>query len=265
MDAISPVEVTINNHIATILMNVQTLTPEFNQAFCEAIDNLDNDKNVRVIVVKSAHPKIFFAGGDIKSMGEMKGHSMSEMSADLRANCLASYHVMEKLEYAKKPSIAAIDGAAMGGGCELCLACDISIASESSFFGFPEVKIGIIAAAGGTTRLPKRVGKQRAMNLLLTGKSITAQEAYQIGIIAQVVPKEFLYEEVEKTAKMIENNAPIAIQSTKAVVAYAESLFERGLGSLSVDTSLENCFSSRDFTEGVDAFLQKRNADFKGE
>jgi len=258
------IEVTKNDHIAWILLKTQTLTPGFREDFFNAMDELEQDNDVRVIVLKSAHPKIFFAGADLKGVFESLSQNDPSVYADIRSGMSDSYVVMERLEYSTKPSIAAVDGAAMGGGCELAIACDISIASDTAVFGLPEVTLGLIAAAGGTSRLPKRIGKQRAMDLILTGRHISAQEAYQIGLIARVVPKQSLQEEVEKTARMIAANAPLAVQASKAVVSYEESILERGLGRISIDMSYDRCFKSKDLLEGVTAFLERRKADFKG-
>lgn len=258
------IEVTFSDHIAWMLLKTQTLTPGFREDFFAIMEQLDKDDEVRVIVLKSANPRIFFAGADLKGLYEEILRNEPGLLATMRSGMSDSYRVMERLEYSVKPSIAAVDGAAMGGGCELTLACDISIASDTSVFGLPEVTLGLIAAAGGTSRLPKRIGKAKAMDLMLTGRHISAQEACQIGLVSQVVPRLSLYDEVEKTARMIAANAPRAVQASKAVVAYAESVLERGLGRISIDTSYEQCFKSQDLQEGVQAFLGKRKPDFKG-
>lgn len=258
------IEVTKIDHVAWLLLKTQTLTSAFREDFFKVMDELERDNDVRVIVLKSAHPKIFFAGADLKGIFEELTKNDPGVFPDIRSAMVDSYTVMERLEYSSKPSIAAIDGAAMGGGCELTIACDIAIASETAVFGLPEVTLGLIAAAGGTTRLPKRIGKQKAMDLMLTGRRISAQEACQMGLVARVVPKQSLYDEVEKTALMIAANAPLAVQATKAVVAYGESISEKGLGQFSIDKSFENCFKSKDLLEGVQSFLKKRTPDFKG-
>jgi enoyl-CoA hydratase/carnithine racemase len=133
------IEVTISNHIAWMLLKVQTLTPAFRKDFFTVMEQMDQDDEVRVIVLKSTNPHIFFAGADLKGLYEDLRRNEPGIRATIRAEMADSYRVMERFEYSRKPSIAAVDGAAMGGGCELTIACDLAIAAETAVFGLPEV------------------------------------------------------------------------------------------------------------------------------
>jgi enoyl-CoA hydratase len=162
-----------------------------------------------------------------------------------------------------KPVIAAVSGLALGGGCELALACDLRIAAENATFGQPEIKIGVIPGAGGTQRLPRLVGLGRAKELLFTGDTIDAQEAYRIGLVNKVVPVEALMSETRKLALKVTKQPPLALKTTKAVVN--EGINMNIQSALALEArGFEILFSTEDQKEGMKAFLEKRKPIFKG-
>jgi enoyl-CoA hydratase len=167
------------------------------------------------------------------------------------------------MEFVTKPIIAAVQGYAVGGGCELALSCDMIIASEDAMFGQPEINLGLMPGAGGTQRLARLIGKQKAMELCLTGKFINAKEAYELGIVNKVVPRELLLEEAIKLAKEIASKAPIAVRFIKDSIRKAQETslkegleYERKLFYL--------LLSTEDAKEGMRAFIEKRKPVFKG-
>lgn len=232
-------------------LNAATVT-EFERCF----RSLREDDTVRGIIVTGAGEKAFVAGADIgelAKMGPISGVRVSRQGQD----------AFRFLETMPKPVIAAVNGFALGGGLELALACHIRVASENARFGLPEVKLGIIPGYGGTVRLPRLVGRGRALELMLTGEMIGADEAHRIGLVNRVVPQVELMREAEALLQKILANGPIA-------VALALESVDRGL-----DTTLEdglvlesNLFgllaATEDMREGMQAFLEKRPAEFKG-
>lgn len=254
-------DIVIKDYVAWIDMLKNTVTPEFSVAFHQTLRDLANDPAVRVVAIKSAHPKIFFAGANLKGMS---GDFSDQNMPTVRTVVYEVSRLMDALEQFPKPTIAAVDGFALGGGCEFCLACDIIIASEKATFGFPEVNRGLVASAGGTFRLPRRIGKHKAMEMLLTGANYSAEEAFRLGLPNKVVPSENLYEEVQKMADRIAENAPIAVRGTKESVVDAEAAFDLQISNEVVDRSVWTCLRSADLIEGVIAFMQKRKPDFKG-
>ena len=222
-------------------------------ALCESLETLDRDEAVRVIVVTGSE-RAFAAGADI---GEMAAASPIDM---LRTNRIAQWDRVRKIT---KPVIAAVAGWCLGGGCELAMALDIIIAAESARFGQPEIKIGVMPGAGGTQRLPRAIGKSKAMEMILTGEPITAAEAERIGLVSRVVTDELLVEDALSLAAEIAKRAPLALRLAKESInaAYEMSLtdglaHERRLFYL--------LFASDDQKEGMTAFLEKREPDFKG-
>jgi enoyl-CoA hydratase len=222
-------------------------------ALCEALEKLDRDEAVRVIVV-TGNERAFAAGADI---GEMSGASPIDL---LRTNRIAQWDRVRKIT---KPVIAAVAGWCLGGGCELAMALDIIIAAESARFGQPEIKIGVMPGAGGTQRLPRAIGKSKAMEMILTGEPITAAEAERIGLVSRVVTDELLVEDALALAAEIAKRAPLALRLAKESVNAA---FEVGLtdGLAHERRLFYLLFSSDDQKEGMTAFLEKRDPNFKG-
>jgi len=222
-------------------------------ALCEALEGLDRDEAVRVIVV-TGNERAFAAGADI---GEMSGASPIDM---LRTNRIAQWDRVRKVS---KPVIAAVAGWCLGGGCELAMALDIIIAAESARFGQPEIKIGVMPGAGGTQRLPRAIGKSKAMEMILTGEPITAAEAERIGLVSRVVTDELLVEDALALAAEIAKRAPLALRLAKESVNAA---FEMGLtdGLAHERRLFYLLFASDDQKEGMTAFLEKRDPNFKG-
>lgn len=234
---------------------LNALNPEVLKELNDAIETAENDKETRVVIITGAGEKAFIAGADIGAMKDMtavEGQAFGKLGQKL----------FSKIERLRKPVIAAINGFALGGGCELALACDIRLCSENAKFGQPEVNLGIIPGFGGTQRLPKVVGKSKAMKLILTGDVIDAQEAYNLGLADQVVAVEQLMPTAIALAKKIASKPPIAIELAKAAINYCTGYADEGCDYEAA--LLGVCFSTSDQKEGMEAFIQKRKASFKG-
>jgi enoyl-CoA hydratase/carnithine racemase len=246
--------------IAYITMNRPKVLNALNQkTFAElrsALERAQNDGAVRGVILTGTGDKAFIAGEDI---GELNGISAVEAAAFTRAG----QAVLDFLENLGKPVIAAVNGFALGGGCETAMACTIRLAVETAKFGQPEVKLGIIPGAGGTQRLPRLVGKGRALQLILTGEMISAQEAYRIGLVNEIVPRAELISRAEAILKQINANAPLAIKfSLEAVHRGSETSQAEGLV---IESSLfAICAGTEDKKEGTTAFLEKRAPKFQG-
>jgi len=220
-----------------------------------ALETVNNDEKIRVLIITGAG-KGFQAGADIRELSAMSPITILRWNEGvLRNNAM-----IEKL---RQPVIAAINGLAMGGGLELALSCSIRIAVEGAKLALPEVKLGIIPGTGGTQRLPRLIGKGMAYELLLTGKTITAEEALKMGLVNKVVPRGEAIKAAEDMAGEIMANGPIAVELCKDAVEIGMDLpLEQA-----IQYSQKNCitcFSTEDMKEGTSAFLEKRKADFKG-
>jgi enoyl-CoA hydratase len=215
----------------------------------DAIDSVDFNVT-RCVVITGAGEKAFVAGADIAEMQMMSKTRAKEFG-------LFGNSVFLALEKLPIPVIAAVNGFALGGGCELALACDIRIASENASFGQPEVSLGITAGFGGTQRLPRIIGEGRAKQLLYTGARIKAQEALEIGLVNQVHPAEELMEKALALANTIAANAPIAVRGTKLAINLGRAMDMEAAVALEADY-FSACFESKDQREGMSAMLEKR-------
>jgi enoyl-CoA hydratase len=222
----------------------------------EAIRQLKADPAVRGVVITGAGPKAFVAGADI-------GDLAKQGVLDGRQRALAGQAMLRAIETMGKPVLAAVNGFALGGGCELAMACHLRIASENARFGQPEVNLGITPGYGGTQRLPRIVGKGNALYMLLTGEHVNAQEALRIGLVSKVVAQDQLLAEAEKIMRTILSKGPVAVALTmEAVDRGLETTLEEGL-RLEAD-AFGLAASTRDMKEGLTAFLEKRAAQFEG-
>jgi enoyl-CoA hydratase/carnithine racemase len=252
------VSLTVEGPTATVRLNrpdaLNALNSTMARELVGALDALEADDSVRCVVLTGSD-KVFCAGADVKEMARLSAAEVS--SADpLRA-------VWERAWKFRKPIIAALSGYALGGGLELAMCCDIIVASEGTKLGQPEINIGIIPGGGGTQRLPRAVGKHKAMEMILTGGTISADEAKARGLVNRVVPAGKQLEEATKLASEIASKAPLAVRSAKEAISASQ---EKGL-SLGLElerTLFYELFGSEDKKEGMSAFLEKRKPNFVG-
>jgi enoyl-CoA hydratase len=236
---------------------LNALSSEVISELTQACATLEITDDVRVVVITGAGQKAFVAGADISEMVDLtpvQAQAFAEMGGHLGASIEASEHVW----------VAAVNGFAFGGGCELALACDFLYASDNAKFGQPEVKLGVIPGFGGTQRLARRVGVAKAKELCMTGDAIDAAEALRIGLVDAVFPQAELMDKVKKLAERIAANGPLAVAEVKRLIQQGQSttlehalaLEQRSFGLL---------FATSDQREGMQAFLAKRKAQFKGQ
>jgi len=252
--------VIVRDGVATITVNrldkLNALNDQVVSQLHQAATLLQNDDLVRGVIVTGGGTKAFIAGadiGDLAKQGVLEGRQRS----------LTGQAMLRAFELMGKPVIAAVNGYALGGGCELAMACHIRIASENAKFGQPEVKLGITPGYGGTQRLPRIVGKGNALHLLLTGETIDAREALRIGLVSKVVPQDQLLREAEQMLRTILANGPLAVKLViEAVHRGLEMTLEEGL-ELEAD-AFGLVAATEDMKEGLTAFLEKRPPKFQG-
>ncbi|NJM25631.1 MAG: enoyl-CoA hydratase [Bacteroidia bacterium] len=219
----------------------------------DTLQRLDKDDNVRVIII-TGNEQAFAAGADIKQMADKSAVDML---------LIDQFSTWDQIRKTKKPIIAAVSGFALGGGCELAMTCDMIIASETARFGQPEIKIGVMPGAGGTQRLTRAIGKAKAMELVLTGRFISADDALSYGLINKVVPVEMYLHEATTLAVEIAQQSPVAIQLAKEAVNRSfETHLDEGLSFERKNFYLT--FASADQKEGMQAFIEKRKPVYTG-
>ncbi len=249
--------------VATIVLNrpeqLNAVNMEMLKELREVLRMLESDAEVKAVVITGAGPKAFCAGADLKGgifspeTDASQGEGLSE----------TGQQVCDAIENLGKPVIAAVNGLALGGGFELAMACDIMIAAEEAKFGSPEINLGLIPGWGGTQRLPRLVGTNRAKELILGGKIIDAMEAERIGIVNKTIPTERFQGTVAEFAQLLAEKSPIMLRlAKKAINQMHETDLKQGLAE---ERSLfRSCFDTRDYKEGVEAFLSKRKPRFTG-
>ena len=242
-------KITINRPDSRNSLNTQVLGD-----IRSALVEFRYDDSVGVVVFTGAEDKAFAAGADVR---ELKERTMFDaLSPVMQA-------VYDEIEAYEKPTIAAVNGVALGGGCELAMACDIRLASENAKFGQPEVGLSIIPGAGGTQRLARLIGKGRAIEVILTGRTVDAEEALRMGLVSRVVPPEELMDAVRETAHAILEKGPLAVRLAKLAIQTGFETDQR-TGLVVERLAQAVLFTTEDKEEGTSAFIEKREPDFKG-
>jgi enoyl-CoA hydratase/carnithine racemase len=251
------VEVSVDGNVALLRLNRpearNALAPEVMERIAEELERLDPDPEVRCIVIAGSE-KVFAAGADIRALSERS-------FADSLRHPAASF--WRRVAAVKTPLIAAVSGYALGGGCELALACDMIVASDTARFGQPEITLGIIPGGGGTQRLARTIGKQLAMEYVLTGRQFDAEMAQEMGLVNKVVKKGRWLDEAIELARTVAERPPIAVRLAKqAVLAAEETALAAGLEN--ERRLYEMAMATEDRVEGMQAFLEKREPKFEG-
>ncbi len=253
------IRLAIEGHVAQVTIDrpkvLNALSGQTLDLLEEVLDRLEADDDVRAVVLTGTGEKAFVAGADITEIQELDGEAGEAFSR-------RGQELFDRIETFPKVVIAAVNGFALGGGCELAMACDIRVAAENARFGQPEINLGIIPGYGGTKRLPRRVGQGHALELLFTGDMIDARKAWDLGLVERVVPEGSALKEATDLARAIAGKAPLAIAAIKRAVA--ASVSEGSEGSEAEAGEFGRIMESEDKDEGVSAFLEKRSASWKG-
>jgi len=232
---------------------LNALNLELMEVLANKLEEFDENPTV-IVILLSGNERAWAAGSDIGDMATATSEEMKKRN---------QFAVWERIKDIKKPIIAAVSGFALGGGCELMMHCDIIIASENAKIGQPEINIGVMPGAGGTQRLTHTIGKALAMDVVLSGRFLSAHEALEHGLVSRVVPKEHWFEEALSVAKHVATKGPIALCAAKASVLNANETSLSG-GLISERALFYSLFDTNDQTEGMTAFIEKRKPNFKG-
>ena len=250
-----------SNGVATVTVNREQVLNAINRATLQELgdcfNNLESDVSVRVVVLTGAGNRAFIAGADISELAEMtptSGHAIARRGQEL----------CERIERSAVPVIAAVNGFALGGGLELTMACTFRVAVDTATFGQPEVNLGLIPGFGGTQRLPRLIGPGRALEMLLTGKSIDAGDAERLGLVNKVVPTEKFLDEVDDFARVLADKPPMAVKYILEAVRTGIQIPLPDACELEA-TLFGLVAATEDMREGIQAFLEKRAAVFKGQ
>ncbi|MFM2385910.1 MAG: hypothetical protein RL660_667 [Bacteroidota bacterium] len=248
----------VQDHIALVTINrpdkLNALNADVINELSAAVDEINSNADIRSAIITGAGAKAFVAGADISEFPSMNSAAGEELSR------VGHEKVFSKIENSAKPIVAAVNGFALGGGCELAMACHFRLASENAKFGQPEVNLGLIPGYGGTQRLVQLVGKGKAMELTLTAHIIDANEAKALGLVNHVTTQESLISHTKDILAIINTKAPLAL--AKSIASINAAVVNTGYA---VETKLfGECFDTADKNEGVGAFLEKRKAEFKG-
>jgi enoyl-CoA hydratase len=256
MKTYNNLKATVENRICTITINrpdkMNALNRETVQEIGEAVSEASANQEVRAIIITGEGPKAFAAGADIKEfvgLTHEQGKAMAKAGQDVFAS----------IENCSKPVIAAVNGFALGGGCELAMACHLRVASENAKFGQPEVNLGLIPGYGGTQRLIRYIGRGKALELMMTAEMLNAHKAQELGLVNHVVPLESLHHKCVEILNEIITKSPFAVG---AVIRAANAFDESMAGYEGELTEFGKCFSSPDIQEGIGAFLEKRKPNF---
>jgi enoyl-CoA hydratase len=249
----------IENNVLTITINrpdkLNALNKDVFTDLDKALNDIEKKPAVKSVIITGAGPKAFVAGADISEFSNYSKEQAMDMAK-------RGQDIFFKIERCNKPIIAAVNGFALGGGCELSMACHFRIASENAKFGQPEVNLGLIPGYGGTQRLVQLIGKGRALELLMSGNMIDANTALQYGLVNYVVKQEELLTKARSILETINSKAPLAVA---ACITTANAVYDETTNGFELEVKkFGNCFATEDMKEGVSAFLEKRKAIFKG-
>ncbi|MFQ6053362.1 MAG: enoyl-CoA hydratase/isomerase family protein [Candidatus Bathyarchaeia archaeon] len=255
-----PVLVKVEDGVCWITLNrpgkLNSIVPEMLDLLSEALDKAEDDRSVRCVVITGAGDRSFCAGADVSFLRGLSSSEAEEMISR------KGHQTFMKILSLSKPVVAAVNGYALGGGCELATACDFRIASEKARFGQPEINLGLVPGWGGTQLLPRLIGVAKAKEMVMTGTMLSAEEALEAGLVNKVVPEDKFEEAVKGFARALVDGPPIALAKAKSLMNLGQAL-EAGLNREAEAFGM--LFSTGDFEEGVAAFRERRKPVFKGE